>query len=715
MFRIPRAYMFPILLGIAAFLLVVGPRSLDPNNLSWLVGWDLSQEYFGWAIFKNSPWTFPIGLNPNYGLEISSSIVYSDSIPILSLVFKLFAVILPQDFQFLGFWNLMSFILQAVFAWKLISLVTQEKWITFFAAGLFVFSPILFWKIPTNSSLVSQFLVVWAIYLSFSKNEKNIGFKWIGLLALSECIHFYIFAMIFALWLANLFDRLIVRKSLSFKSSVLELLVGLGVIFFVGWQVGYFAVSTQSAATGNYGLGAMNLLAPFDANGWSYLLRDIPQTPFNFTQSNIILNKVEGFNYLGLGVILALIFGFFGLWVRAEPSNSEGENLLGSKPFFWLALLILWMLALTNQVSIGPYNFSFSLPSDLTKFLSMFRASGRMFWPLYYVAIFLGIYLIIQRFPRRVALALIAFCLLIQIIDTSAGWLPIRRDLDDASSKPIKSPLTSQFWGDAAKRYKKIVHVPAKNNMYEWRVFARYAAQNKLATNSVFLSRVDEGRLKQANINYMYAINSGVYDPDTLYILESGLVFPVLAKLKSSSDLFMQIDGFNVLAPGWKICDKCIDSFSDAQEISKNLPNLYPDSPILFSSTANSKNLYFLSSGWGNPESWGTWSSGKESELTLPPSIYRYKTISIELRALVSDRLPTQEVGIEINQVSLGRKILTQGDKNLIVINLPKDADSSKNLIIKFTLPNAARPVDFGMTRDDERTLAIGIVSVAVN
>ena len=237
MFRIQNIYIYPILLGVAAFLLVVGPRPLDPTNLGWLVGWDPSQEYFGWAIFKNSPWTFPIGLNPNYGLEISSSIVYSDSIPILAILFKLFAVILPRDFQFFGFWNLTCFILQAVFAWKLISLVTQEKWTILFAAGLFVFSPILFWKIPTNSSLVSQFLVVWAIYLSFSKNEKYLGLKWIGLLALSECIFFYIFAMIFALWLASLFDRLIVRKSLSIKSSVLELLVALGVIFFVGWQV----------------------------------------------------------------------------------------------------------------------------------------------------------------------------------------------------------------------------------------------------------------------------------------------------------------------------------------------------------------------------------------------------------------------------------------------------------------------------------------------
>jgi hypothetical protein len=293
--------------------------------------------------------------------------------------------------------------------------------------------------------------------------------------------------------------------------------------------------------------------------------------------------------------------------------------------------------------------------------------------------------------------------------------LPLRHNLDDASAKAIESPLTSQFWRDAAKKYKKLAHIPAKNNMYEWRVFARYAAQNKLATNSVFLSRVDEGRLQQANMGYMQTINSGVYDPNTLYIIESSLVFPVLAKLKSSSDLFMQIDGFNVLAPGWKTCDKCSDYLSDAQEISKNLPTLQSGIPILFSSKANPRNLYFLSSGWGNPEAWGTWSNGKECELTFPPSIYRYKTISIELRALVSDQLPAQEVRIEINHVNLGRKILTQGDKNLIVLNLPKYTNDDKNLTIKLTLPNAARPVDLGLTRDDERTLAIGIMSATIN
>jgi hypothetical protein len=338
-----------------------------------------------------------------------------------------------------------------------------------------------------------------------------------------------------------------------------------------------------------------------------------------------------------------------------------------------------------------------------------------MFWPVYYGLIFLSIYLIISRYPRRVASTLIGFCLALQIVDTSAGWLPLRQTFDEQSSKKISSALADPFWHDAAKKYSKVIHVLAKNNMYEWRTFARYAAQNNMATNSVFLSRVDENKINEANLIYLDAINSGNYDQNALYIIDNGLVFPVLAKLNSSNDLFMHIDGFNVLAPGWKTCDKCLAPLSDAQEISKNLPTLQPGSPILFSNMANPQNLYFLSSGWGNPESWGTWSSGKVSEITLPPSIYRYKTISLELRALVSNRLPTQEVGIEINHVSLGNKILSQGDKNFIVINLPRDANNSKNLTIKLTLPNAARPLDLGLALDDERTLAIGIVSAVVN
>ena len=72
--------------GTFAFLIVCGPSILNPLNESWLLGGgDLTQQYFGWAFFRHSPWTLPLGLNPMYGMDISSSIVYSDGNPLISV------------------------------------------------------------------------------------------------------------------------------------------------------------------------------------------------------------------------------------------------------------------------------------------------------------------------------------------------------------------------------------------------------------------------------------------------------------------------------------------------------------------------------------------------------------------------------------------------------------------------------------------------------
>ena len=70
----PWSILIPICLGILACLVVVGPNALNPTILDLAQGVDPFKDYVGWMFFRNSPWTFPIGLNPTYGLDFSSSI-----------------------------------------------------------------------------------------------------------------------------------------------------------------------------------------------------------------------------------------------------------------------------------------------------------------------------------------------------------------------------------------------------------------------------------------------------------------------------------------------------------------------------------------------------------------------------------------------------------------------------------------------------------------
>ena len=99
----------PLCIGICACLMVVGFKAINPTVLDLAQGVDPFKDYVGWIFFRNSPWTFPIGLNPTYGLDFSSSIVFSDSIPLMAFLFKAIRFVLPETFQYLGIWTLICF------------------------------------------------------------------------------------------------------------------------------------------------------------------------------------------------------------------------------------------------------------------------------------------------------------------------------------------------------------------------------------------------------------------------------------------------------------------------------------------------------------------------------------------------------------------------------------------------------------------------------
>ena len=180
------------LFSLLAFLLIVGPRVLDFQNIAWLASGDPATHYLGWAFFRHSPWSFPIGLNPDYGMDISSSIVYSDSIPLLAFLFKPFQSFLPEPFQYLGLWALICFVLQAYFAWLLVGLITQDFWQKLLGMGFFVFAPPMLYRLGVHAALASHFLLLAGLYLVMSAKDKGPRFGWTGLLSIAVLVNFYL-------------------------------------------------------------------------------------------------------------------------------------------------------------------------------------------------------------------------------------------------------------------------------------------------------------------------------------------------------------------------------------------------------------------------------------------------------------------------------------------------------------------------------------------
>ena len=157
----------PILIGIVCFAIVCGFNAVNPLNEQWLFGGgDATQHYLGWLFYRNGPWSWPLGLNLDYGIDLHNSIVFTDSIPLLAIPFKALSAVLPNSFQYFGLWALTCFVLQAWFAWKLISLFSQDSWLCSLCTALFIFSVPLLSLFPENPALGSLFLVLAALYLS---------------------------------------------------------------------------------------------------------------------------------------------------------------------------------------------------------------------------------------------------------------------------------------------------------------------------------------------------------------------------------------------------------------------------------------------------------------------------------------------------------------------------------------------------------------------
>jgi len=697
---------WPLLIGMAAFLIVVGPLPLIFTNTAWLIGADPSQRQLGWELFRYSPWILPLGLNPKYGLEISSSIVFSDSIPILALFFKSISAILPDSFQYFGFWILGCFLLQALFSWLIASLITDrtsQKICVCILLG--VFSLPMIKRLGIHASIMAHFFVLAAIYLNFKPNTQN-RIWWYPLLISSTLTHFYLLAIVGALWAASCADFFLIQTK-RYKNALVELLIVLISIGCTAWFAGFILNNPPSLGAEGFGLYKLNVLSIFDAHQWSYVLPSIPHPE----------DLEEGFNFLGLGMLflfpfaLAKVFNLRFYW----------SSVVKQHPFYCLMLLALTLIALTNNMSIGNYTSYFYLPPFILKQFEILRSSGRLFWPVFYTICLFILVLVIRGYSPKKGIALLIIACILQVIDSSAGWLPIRNRLEKESRNPAQEELIHPFWSAATAHYTKIKVFPlkaAQTQLY-WYQFAHLAAKNRIGTNAVYLGRsANVDSVKTANEHFEEAKSTGNYDIDTLYILDEWKNNPASTspKVNPEKDLLATIDGFIVLAPNWKICKVCPQLSNDI-EIAAIAPMAYLNKPILFSKSGEGHIfLQQLGSvekgyGWSFPEAWGVWSDGAYANLALPLPKQNAHFLQINAQILISKKHPRTDILIEINQSKKIQLSLDQEGLNTFIIPIPSNLQYPNFLDIRFHFLNPTTPIAAGIPGNDQRKLGLGLIS----
>jgi hypothetical protein len=473
----------------------------------------------------------------------------------------------------------------------------------------------------------------------------------------------------------------------------------LAVIAIGGWQFGYFAISSGISARQGYGIYQANVFSFINPVDWSLFKTNNFYTPRNH----------EGNNYLGLGLIGLAISSALTLISK----NTRHMLITKCKQhiFLEIILLLLSLFAISNSIDIGKYNLHIPINETLVSLLSTLRASGRMLWPVMYVAIFTSLWLLCITVSQKIFIALITVFTVAQVVDTSKGWLGLHDYFVEFRGNEIPTSLKNDFWIDLPKKYSTIRLVPPQNWYHRWADIATYSAKNNLATSLVYVSRTDDQKLKAAKEKLESALATGDFDPKTIYIFQKWTdnLHQPDPKFDPARDLLAKIDETTLLAPGYKSCNICkqVDS---SFVITSLTPEVRLDKLITFSKGGDGIEL--LLSGWAWPESWGIWSQGMTSSLAIPLGIEYPKKIQLNFRVLLGPNQPITKIEIYINGSYQKTIEVMEQTKNSIMIPIPEKWQSQKFITLEFRYLNATSPLKAGHGNQDERLLTLGLESL---
>ena len=538
-----------IAIGIATFGALTNWKILNPLFVRWLYWGDPSTSYLGWQYFRKTPlFQFPIGASPNYGVGFASSIMYTDSVPLIAIPLKYVSLLLPNEFQYFGIWILAALILQSWFAWKIISRFISNTALALFGVVLFTNAPILIYRMVHEGSghigFIGQFLILWSLHLYFER-VSSIK-RWLALLGISPLVCLGLVPMVFVVFLGWLLQRLI-QNSISVLKRSLQVLAELlsGVVITIGvmWISGALMVSDPSdSGFGTYRTSLTSLFDPKVNNAFSFsrFFPDLGNLP----------GSEEGFAFLSFTVITLLLISIPIVFKGNHPLLSQ--NNIG----LILATIGMGVFSLSNRISVLQRElFVYPIPSQLRKLIDPFRSSGRFVWPLIYLLILFGlisIMTIMQKHKNWGTLVLVVL-LSVQIFESVGIFNNVRQRFTEIKFTP---QLLSPRWDELAQNYDHLVAIPPLNNDPGWFELALLANKWGLSTNTTYLARFNQLDFDLAKSKTQDDLEHFQFDPNTLYILTNYPPNPMNQTLlnkygppSAEQTKSFSLDGFTVIAP----------------------------------------------------------------------------------------------------------------------------------------------------------------------
>lgn len=522
------------LIGLLVFLLIYGVSPLNVTRDDFLRGGyieqDVRQHYAGWLFYRQAPLRIPFSIAPQINWPDGMSIAFTDSIPLFAAAARLIVPILPETFQYFGWFTLICFMLQGGFGALLTSLFSQNRCVTALGALLFSFSPILLERAFRHTSLAAHFLILAALYYYLLGCRQN-RYTWPGLFLLNcitIAIHPYFVPMTFAVTFALLAGYVVRNRRIAGPAGFLA--ANLAGCLATGWLFGtFYGAASGSGGSGiSYGYFCMNLNAL-----WNPVSRGVVWSSFLPVQ-NQTLGNYDGFNYLGLGLLLGLIAALLYLLIA---QRSQLQGLLRRHGWLIFVCLCLTLFAISPVITAnGAVLARLPLPQVIINLATTLRSSGRLFWPVYYLLFLFILRELIalgrQIHPHAGSALVLALVCGVQLLDlrpalavkaaSLRNYQPVVADTVTGTTPSLCE--TSNFFHLIAGRYRHLVALdPLTRTGISLALYT--ADQGMTNTDTSFLARYNAAQTDAQQAKVLDALAAGQLDPESVYVTENETLF----------------------------------------------------------------------------------------------------------------------------------------------------------------------------------------------
>lgn len=677
------------------------------------MGGDRFTNLIGALYYVNDAWRFPVFHVPKLGFPEGVNIVYTDSLPLIALAFKAIYKLSGAWFNYFGLWIFFCFPLLGFFAALAAKEAGLKDNVAILAAGLLAIACPAFLFRFIHIALMGHFLIVWAIYLYLRlrncPSSRSAIVQFCIVSSMAVLLQAYFLMMVLPFLAAALAQNLI-EKRLSFSRAVIALGSVSATLLVVGLVAGIIGPNTPPATAGGFGYWSMNVLSPLippRAHLPESVSRLIHWEGHGLTW-DANTGQYEGYGYLGGGVLLLAL-------VNLVASGRLALNMIARHGFLALLLVGYFLISISNRVFIGDWlAVSFPLPRYLDFLVSYFRTGGRFFWPVYYVVMLGLVALTFQRFDRRIAQVLVLASVALQLADTQ-----ILRDRIAAQARQASpQSLAIQDWRPLLAAHGFYQQYPSfqcggwagtwpgndENLELLWE-----AAKLDKPTNSAYLGRNNRDCYNELVEGLKFEIQ-----PDGLYVFGGDFPIVSIEDAPLFRTLCREFSRGVVCSHKWDTLPQLTGSPTFRPITHDRLAAYTVGQTLNFSSQGRGKD--FFGYGWSHPESWGTWSTGKRSELILGiPKIAVDATLTVMATAFVHQHTPVKEFRVVVNGRPLTTWTFALGQlpaKHSVVI--PKDLlVGATSLRIAFVPNIIETPEQIGIP--DRRPIGLWLMELTVS